>query len=173
MEELPSRESLEMFLLLLTLISTALAMPAHDCPPFPPADICIAEGEECHTSVHMSSIPTADLSCPTVLDPSTQTAARPLWIVSWWIGLRVSSALPLLWLQQKVACLGHPQTAQKAILKAVLVTSTTRGDARCLTSALLRETNAHTSVHWPSTPTADLSCPTVLDPSTKWAARPL
>jgi len=66
--ELPSRESLEMFLLLLTLISTALAMPAHDCPPFPPADcgegmrscpgefdpsgcpmpdICIAEGEEC------------------------------------------------------------------------------------------------------------------------------
>merc|ERR1712130_129552 len=66
--ELPSRESLEMFLLLLTLISTALAMPAHDCPPFPPADygegmrscpgefdpsgcpmpdICIAEGDQC------------------------------------------------------------------------------------------------------------------------------
>merc|ERR1712012_1450663 len=66
--ELPSRESLEMSLLLFTLISTALAMPAHDCPPFPPADcgegmrscpgdtdpmgcpmpeICVAEGDEC------------------------------------------------------------------------------------------------------------------------------
>merc|ERR1712226_151091 len=66
--ELPSRESLEMFLLLLTLISTALAMPAHDCPSFPPADcgegmrscpgefdpsgcpmpdICVAEGDQC------------------------------------------------------------------------------------------------------------------------------
>ena len=60
-----------------------------------------------HSSVHMSSTPTADLSCPTVLDPSTQTAARPLWTVSWWIGLRVSSAHPLLRLWQKVACLGH------------------------------------------------------------------
>merc|ERR1712061_511175 len=68
MGELPSRESLEMSLLLFTLISTALAMPAHDCPPFPPADcgegmrscpgqtdpmgcpmpeICVAEGDEC------------------------------------------------------------------------------------------------------------------------------
>merc|ERR1711978_530909 len=68
MGELPSRESLKMSLLLFTLISTALAMPAHDCPPFPPADcgegmrscpgdtdpmgcpmpeICVAEGDEC------------------------------------------------------------------------------------------------------------------------------
>merc|ERR1712213_211807 len=99
MGELPSRESLEMSLLLFTLISTALAMPAHDCPPFPPADCgegmrsCPGDtdpmGARClrsallretsaHSSVHMSSTPTADLSCPTVLDPSTQTAARPL-----------------------------------------------------------------------------------------------
>merc|ERR1712004_800272 len=37
------------------------------------------------------------------------------------------------------------------LISTVLVTSTT-GHARCLTSALLRETSAHTSVHLSSTP---------------------
>jgi len=66
--ELPSRASLEMSLLLFTLFSTALAWPAHPCPPFPPTDCgegmrscpgefdpmgcpmpetCVAEGDEC------------------------------------------------------------------------------------------------------------------------------
>merc|ERR1712233_188288 len=68
MGELPSRASLEMSLLLFTLFSTALALPAHPCPPFPPTDCgegmrscpgefdpqgcrmpetCVAEGDEC------------------------------------------------------------------------------------------------------------------------------
>merc|ERR1711990_47812 len=68
MGELPSRASLEMSLLLFTLFSTALAWPAHPCPPHPPTDCgegmrscpgefdpmgcpmpetCVAEGDKC------------------------------------------------------------------------------------------------------------------------------
>merc|ERR1712079_516313 len=105
MGELPSRESLEMSLLLFTLISTALVTPTRwDARCLRSA---LLRETSAHSSVHMSSTPTVDLLCPTVLDPSTQTAARPLRTVSWWIGLRVSSAPHLLRLRQKVACHGH------------------------------------------------------------------
>merc|ERR1712130_404374 len=66
--ELPMRVSLKMSLLIFTLLTTALAMPAPDCPPNPPTvcgegmtscpgdtepngcpmpEICVAEGAEC------------------------------------------------------------------------------------------------------------------------------
>merc|ERR1712223_1468488 len=99
MGELLSRVSLEMSLLLFTLFSTALAWPAHPCPPFPPTDCgegmrscpgefdpmgcpmpetCVAEGDECPFICPYAEHPTADLSCPTVLDPSTKMAVRRL-----------------------------------------------------------------------------------------------
>merc|ERR1712184_222588 len=93
-----------------------------------------------HTSVHMSSTPTVDLSWATVKDPGTNLAARRLCTVSWSIGLPESSVPPLKRLQQQAAHLGHPLTVEKVTKdkEAVLVShpASTPGDARCLTSAL-------------------------------------
>merc|ERR1711894_348494 len=145
MGELPSRESLEMFLLLLTLISTALAMPAHDCPPFPPADcgegmrscpgefdpsgcpmpdICIAEGDQCpyvcphvehpHCGFVMSN-------CPGPVDANGCETPMNCIMVDWAAG---EQCPPPAQAAAESSCLGHPITAQKAILKAVLVIST-------------------------------------------------
>merc|ERR1712183_138348 len=100
-------------------------------------------------SVHMSSTPTADLlDCPTVLHLSTNLAARRLCPVSWLIGLLESGVPPLRRLQQQVAHLGYPLTVLLFLViedkEAVLVShpATTPGDARWMTSALLREESA-------------------------------
>merc|ERR1712212_247438 len=190
--ELPSRESLEMFLLLLTLISTALAMPAHDCPPFPPADcgegmrscpgdtdpmgcpmpeICVADGDECpffcphvehpHCGFVMSN-------CPGPVDANGCETPMNCIMVDWAAGEQCPPPAEAA----AESCMPWSPVDCGEGMKSCPVISTT-GHARCLTSALLRETSAHTSVHLSSTPTADLSWPTVLDPSTQWAARPL